>query len=346
MESSDHGSAPGPQRVAWVDLSKGICIVLVVMLHANLDVQQARGTPGWLDHLVAFARPFRMPDFFLIAGLFLANTIGRPWRTFLDRKVLHFAYLYALWATLGYVAFIGRGALKDGQTWQQVAAAYPMLVLEPLGSLWFIHSLALYFLIAKLTRRVPWWLMLPAAAALQSLPIETGWFFTDEFARRFVYFYSGYCLAPQVFQAAAWAATHRAGLLAYLLAWGLTNQLLVSGHLAALPGVSLGLGFAGALAIVFTGVLLSQLPGTEPLRYLGANSMVVYLGYFVSLRLAAKLTGTLVADAGAAALLLTLASILGALAIRWVSMRAGLAFLYRRPPWAHLAPGAGGQASG
>jgi uncharacterized membrane protein YcfT len=336
MESSDPGVPLAHHRVAWVDYAKGICIVLVVMLHATL-LQHDRGGIGWMGHVVAFARPFRMPDFFLIAGLFLTNTIDRPWRTFLDKKVLHFGYLYVLWATLGYVLFVGRGALKDGQSWQEVAAGYPMILVDPIGSLWFIHSLALYFLVARLTRRVPWWLMLALCAALQSLPIATGWFFTDEFARRFVYFYAGFRLAPQVFRLAEWATSHRAGLLAYLGVWGVLNQLLVAAGLATLPGVSLGLGFCGAIAVVFTGVLLSQLPGTGALRYLGANSLAVYLGYYVSLRLAAKVSAGLIHDAGTAALVLTLACILGALALRWATVRAGLAFLYHRPAWAHLA---------
>ncbi len=336
MESSVAVTVPAPPRVAWVDHSKGICIVLVVLLHATLDIQRTRGVEGWMGHVVAFARPFRMPDFFLLAGLFLSSTIDRPWRVFLDKKVLHFGYLYVLWATLGYVLFIGRGALKDGQSWQEVAAGYPMLLIDPLGSLWFIHSLALYFLIARLTRRVPWWLMLAVAAALQSLPVQTGWFFTDEFARRFVYFYAGFRLAPRVFQLAAWAASHPVGLLAYLGLWALVNQGLVSAGVATLPGISLALGFAGAVAVVFAGVALSRHPGASPLRYLGANSLAVYLGYFVCLRAAARLTGDLIPDAGSAALLLALASILGALALRWGSRRAGLGFLYRRPAWAHL----------
>lgn len=322
--------------MAWVDYAKGICILLVVMMHATQDVQQARGAGGWLEHLVAFARPFRMPDFFLIAGLFLARTIDRPWRTFLDKKVLHFTYLYALWATLGYLLFFGRGALKEGQAWSQVVAGYPLIMVEPLGPLWFIHSLALYFLVVRLTRRVPWWLVLLLAAALQSMHVSTGWLVSDEFAGRFVYFYAGYCLAPQVFRAAAWAATHRNELLAYLLVWGLVNQHLVSIGYASLPGISLALGFAGALAVVFLGVLMGQLPGTRALRYLGEQSIVVYLGYFVSLRLAAKASRGLIGDAGAAALVLTFASILGALAMRWLFMRVGLTFFYRRPAWAHL----------
>ena len=48
---------------------------------------------------VAFARPFRMPDFFMISGLFLASVIDRDWRNYLDRKVVHFAYFYLLWMT-------------------------------------------------------------------------------------------------------------------------------------------------------------------------------------------------------------------------------------------------------
>ena len=49
-----------------------------------------------------FAKPFRMPDFFLISGLFLAVVIDRDWRTYLDRKVVHFAYFYVLWVTIQF----------------------------------------------------------------------------------------------------------------------------------------------------------------------------------------------------------------------------------------------------
>ena len=49
---------------------------------------------GFMHLLVAFAKPFRMPDFFMISGLFLGIVVGRDWRTYLDRKVVHFAYFY------------------------------------------------------------------------------------------------------------------------------------------------------------------------------------------------------------------------------------------------------------
>ena len=52
--------------------------------------------------VVEFAKPFRMPDFFLISGLFLARVIDRDWRTYIDRKVVHFAYFYVLWVTIQF----------------------------------------------------------------------------------------------------------------------------------------------------------------------------------------------------------------------------------------------------
>ena len=90
-------------RVDWVDYAKGFCIVFVVVMHSTLGVEAARAKDGWLHGLVEFARPFRMPDFFLISGLFLARVIDRDWREFLDRKVAHFAYFYLLWMTLHFV---------------------------------------------------------------------------------------------------------------------------------------------------------------------------------------------------------------------------------------------------
>ena len=59
-------------RVAWVDYAKGFCIVFVVMMHSTLGVGNTLGQEGWLHSVVAFAKPFRMPDFFLISGLFLS----------------------------------------------------------------------------------------------------------------------------------------------------------------------------------------------------------------------------------------------------------------------------------
>jgi uncharacterized membrane protein YcfT len=74
-------AAPTEERVVWFDYAKGICITLVVMMHSTLGVGDAMGGEGFMHEVVAFARPFRMPDFFLLSGLFLFRVIDRDWRT-------------------------------------------------------------------------------------------------------------------------------------------------------------------------------------------------------------------------------------------------------------------------
>src|SRR5882672_9697879 len=115
---------PSEERVDWVDYAKGFCIVLVVMMHSTLGVEAAVGREGWLHHLVAFAKPFRMPDFFLISGLFLARVI--------DREVVHFAYFYLLWVTIQLI--VKAPGLASEQGWAAVGSLYLEAFVQPFGT--------------------------------------------------------------------------------------------------------------------------------------------------------------------------------------------------------------------
>ena len=192
---------PQASRVDWVDYAKGFCIVMVVMMHSTLDVEQAAGHEGWMHAAVAFARPFRMPDFFLISGLFLARVIDRDWRDYLDKKVIHFAYFYVLWVTIQFAFKAPMFAAEMG--WRGVGLSYLEAFIEPFGTLWFIYLLPIFFVVVKLTRGLPWLAIWLVGAALEIVHIDTGWTVIDEFAHRFIYIYSGYLFAPHVFALAA-----------------------------------------------------------------------------------------------------------------------------------------------
>ena len=135
-------------RIDWVDYAKGICIVMVVMMHSVLGVEAAAGESGFMHALVAFAKPFRMPDFFLISGLFLSVVIDRDWRTYLDRKVVHFAYFYLLWVTIQFGFKASSFAAESG--WAHVGVLYLESFIEPFGTLWFIYLLPVFFVVTKL----------------------------------------------------------------------------------------------------------------------------------------------------------------------------------------------------
>ena len=184
-------------RIDWVDYAKGICIVMVVMMHSVLGVEKAAGDTGFMHAFVMFAQPFRMPDFFLISGLFLAVVIDRDWRTYLDRKVLHFVYFYVLWMTIQFGFKAPGFAAESG--WNHVGLLYLESFIEPFGTLWFIYLLPVFFVVTKLSRGVPAMAVWLVAAALETAHIVTGWTVIDEFCARFVYFYSGYLFASYVF---------------------------------------------------------------------------------------------------------------------------------------------------
>ncbi len=326
------------QRVDWVDTAKGICIIFVVMMHSVLGVEAAVGETGWMHAVVAFAAPFRMPDFFLISGLFLANVIKRDWTLYLDRKVVHFAYFYVLWLTIQFAVkapvFVGEMGVTGALEY------YLISFIQPFGTLWFIYLLPVFFLVCKLThdKGVPWQAVLAASVVLQILPVDTGWLLVDEFASRFVYFHVGYIFAPQIFKLADWACERVGMSLVYLFGWGLINGGLVYAGWSALPLVSLALGAAGAGAIILTSALIVKWGRLNFLRHFGENSIAVYLAFFFPMGVARVILLKLgILDVGTVSLIVTIVASVSPIILMWLIRKTNLGwFLFRRPSWAYL----------
>jgi uncharacterized membrane protein YcfT len=330
--------APAEGRVDWVDYAKGICIVMVVMMHSVLGVEQAAGQTGFMHLVVMFARPFRMPDFFLISGLFLPIVINRDWRTYLDRKVMHFAYFYVLWVTIqfGFKA----PAFAAETSWSHAGLLYLESFIDPFGTLWFIYLLPIFFVVIKAVRNMPPALIWGIAALLESAHISTGWTVIDEFSARFIYIYSGYLFADYVFALSDRARAHPGFALAALALWALVDGGLVALGVSEWPGISLLLGFSGACAIIIIGTLLARMHWLNFLRFCGEHSIVIYLAFF--LPMASTRTVLLhlgiIHDIGLVSLVVTIVGVLGALAIWWAALAVKANFLFERPDAFWIAP--------
>jgi uncharacterized membrane protein YcfT len=329
---------PIRQRVEWVDFAKGICIILVVLLNTTHGVQQVTGAVTVFDSFNVWARPFRMPDFFFIAGLFLMRRIDRPWRSYLDTKVVHFLYFYAIWMTIWYVVRLPQYTEQLGT--QGALLLYLKSYVEPLGSLWFIYMLSVFFVAAKLTKALPVWLVFGLAALLHSLQINTGSRVIDEFSSRFVYFYAGYVFAPHAFAVADYISRQKgAALIAGLTIWAVLQAWLVNAHVAELPIVSLGLGFIGTGAVVTAGVLLAKTRLGAPVRFLGANTLTVFLSYFlfsVATRIILLKSG-MVENPTLIIIAATVMGIVGPVILHAIARRTPLGFLFHRPDALRIA---------
>jgi uncharacterized membrane protein YcfT len=288
--------------------------------------------------VVAFAKPFRMPDFFLISGLFLSVVIDRDWRVYLDRKVVHFAYFYVLWVTIQFGFKAPSFAAES--SWAHVGLLYLESFIEPFGTLWFIYLLPVFFVVTKATRRVPPPLIWVVAALLEMTHLATGWTVIDEFAARFVYFYSGYWFASYVFALSDRARANPPWALAGLALWALIDGGLVAAGVSEWPLISLALGLAGACAIVIIGTLLARAQWLGFLRYCGEHSIVIYLSFFLpmaSTRTLLLRTGW-IHDIGTISLIVTVVGVVGALLIWWAALAVGANFLFERPAAFWIAP--------
>jgi uncharacterized membrane protein YcfT len=344
------------KRLDWVDMAKGLSIFLVVMMYAAASVGEDTGGVGALHWVIAYATPFRMPEFFLISGLFLSQVIDRPWRAYADRRVVHYLYFYALWALIHIIFKVGLLATDPVGAIQQLAWA----VIQPYGVLWFIYMLAVVSAAAKLLAdlRVPVWAVFGLAAILQMAPIHTGSYLVDQFAEYFVFFYAGFVLAPQLFRLAEWTADHLPLALVGLAIWAIINAALVfspgfamhpihpvMGY-AGLPGLHLVLALAGSAAICVIAALLTRLPWMDWLRRLGSKSLIVYVAFVLPMGLARTILIKLGLDEPTALTLVTMAIAIAApLVLYWIVQRISFGqFLFERPAWAHL-PGTKGSRS-
>jgi uncharacterized membrane protein YcfT len=324
-----------------VDYAKGICIILVVLMYVTVGYGEDVNRTSWLDPFVHFAQPFRMPDFFLISGLFLSRTIDAPWRQYLDRKVLHFVYFYVLWLAIQLAIVEVQLLVLQPLSW---IATFGYALIEPINTLWFVHMLAIFYLVTRLLRRVPVAVVLIAAAALHTALfsgiISTDWGVLKEFSRRYVFFFTGYVAAPWVFDLARVVAGNPRRAMLGVAAWAFVNGVLVAYDLHLWPVLSLLLGYAGAAAIVTIGSLLAQRDWAWPLRYAGANSIVVYLTFFFPRGVLSRLAIATVPDWDVAlvSLIITACAVITPLLFHRMIRNTALSFLYVRPAAFRLVP--------
>ncbi|MHA7859667.1 MAG: acyltransferase family protein [Henriciella sp.] len=322
-------------RIDWVDYSKGICMILVVMMHAVINYEHLAGSQGWLRPVVDFAQPFRMPDFFLIAGLFLHRSINSDARSYFDRKVVHFAYFYILWLVI-ILPFKEMGLFFSDP--MAFGKAFLTALIEPVNSLWFLHMLAIFYVVTRVTRMVPIWIMLLVGLGLNTV-YQAGWVHFDwvvanRFMDRFIYFYVGYVGAQLIFQGADRVRSNSVLLIAGLLIWAVINWYFATLDLHHVPLIAPVFGLVGAFAVCALAVLLAKHNVGHIIRYIGQNSLVVYLTFYLPMKATEKLLariGDPLGSVGLSTAIIVVVAVGSPLIFARIVKNTRLAFLYERP---------------
>jgi len=326
-------------RVDWVDGAKGLAILLVALYHSALLLMEDDMAPAWWADLGRVFATFRMPLFFLAAGLFAGSVIARPWRELWNSRLRLLVWMFALWTVIrfGYFAAVPLES-RLGETSLRNLVLAPVL---PVSGLWFVHALFFIFIAAKLMRnRIPAPIQIGAAAIL-SIAFMSGVSFDslsyNGMARYFVFFLIG-CYGKQ------WilAATERPRWTLMVAATALFGVLAVGVYgnsLQLIPGVA----FALSLIAVSAGILMSRClaatPAARGLAFVGKNTLPIYVTNVIAICAVISLIKLLPAFdgwiAGALPVVVAALSVVIGLVL-WVGLRNRVKWLYEAPSFTKI----------
>ncbi len=275
---------PSRHRETWPDVAKGVCIILVVLWHVVTKHYQRVDwdtslpfSAGW-GALGEQLLPLRMPLFFTISGLFAIGAVNRPWPTLVRTRVGKFACLYAMWL------LIHTAIMWFTPGFDTARARGPLQLVEQLTitptNLWYLYALALYFLVARVTAKVPTvWLLtaaflLSAVAAAHLLPVPSN---RGQAYQNAFFFLAGLRLGPTVTAYVAKVDRRRLVTAAAAYASGLALMAVLGAQqwFGVWPAVSILATWFGVTAAV---VLSRRLPRPAGLlSRLGVRTLPIYV---------------------------------------------------------------------
>lgn len=273
-------------RITWIDAARGISIVLVVLYHSETWALPAGlHVPDALASLND-AATFRMPLFFLVAGMLGYKWAQKPWGDLRRNKLAYLVWPFLIWqvAVLAYKLVAVAVFPEYRQSFTTVVFMSVLSPLRPNGETWFLWALAIYFIAAKLLARAPRLVVIVAAIVVSiawgqyaTLVIPArlvdamgpGLMSTPEY---FVFFIAGLLFSSELRRAISsvplWATP------VPIVAWGVWEITNATAWDA--PGIVLAdqiLGVAMGLA------LAKLLAWVRPLRAVGSQTIAIYLSH-------------------------------------------------------------------
>lgn len=266
-------------RVDWADTGRGIAIVLVTLYHATQWLSSLHFPVAvWLETNDVLAS-LRMPLFFTLSGLFARKWLTKSWRELWASKLSLYLWVFIVWEAIASV-FFNLGLLTQGNCCQVGSAVEGWLtaLVLPRFELWFIWVLAIFFVVAKLLRRIDFRIQLVLAAVLSAFALtgwetimNTGWAGAAKF---YLFFLIGLHLRERLLQL---GSTGGAGFIVGSIAvWAVASTSFVLLGIETVPGVYLVNCLLGLVGGVALSRVLARLPW---LRRTGARTLPIYVAH-------------------------------------------------------------------
>lgn len=261
------------QRIEYIDIAKGIGILLVYIGHCEIG-------EGNISGLISWIYSFHMPLFFVISGL-LFSTKHVPATTFYRNKFASLIVPYIIFSIINYV----------------------LLKLSPVGAtlgfitqgwgrnpLWFIPILFLVNVSQYHLMWGKWWERIPILLVLVSLLVwkvhTNGWlpYSASELPWFCICFISGYWMKNLIKNAESWKYQWIYGVIGLVVLTIIlfsvvlpydTNYLHMDNNVICWT-MKYGLGLLGSVSVIFLSMSLNSIKWTTNIfSWVGINSLVI-----------------------------------------------------------------------
>ena len=147
------GPLTAKTRRTWIDATKGVAILLVVVGHTvrglfNAQILPSDGAWGFVDRAIY---AFHMPLFFFLSGLFTLPAKDEHFIEFLRRRLIRLGYPYLIWATLQTLVQVVLSRYTNHPT--RLSELWTIIYLPPM-QFWFLYALFLQVLVIGLLSKL------------------------------------------------------------------------------------------------------------------------------------------------------------------------------------------------
>lgn len=252
------------QRFHWMDLLRGVAVILVVLWHVPSIPLTLGGadTPRWATQVLSALAPYRIPMLLFLSGMLLPRSIDKGMARYYAGKVRNVAWPYVVWMFVTCLILLRPEDLT--KVWHWVGGAY---------HLWFLAVLMACYLVGPLTRFIPAWLWVLPMVLLSPIPS------TNALGRILWYgafFFAGAAATALVarWQARGPALPAIAAGLAIVYGVGVAMGDVPHGEESVLFFIPSMIGIAALLWFA------PRAPRMPLLERAGRNSLVIYLVHF------------------------------------------------------------------
>lgn len=255
------------ERLQWMDLARGLCILLVVILHGSVAVSAVGGidVPKALDTFNRFLDPHRMPMLMFLSGMLLGKSLNKSAHDYVSGKM---AQIYWPFLIFSLTVLLAEDRFTLG-----------FVLKTPISSptlLWYLWFICAYYLIALVIHRLSIPLLPVIVASLLAAPFLPDFMRMARFAYLFAFFLAGHAYVVN---------RHRIRLdgriaVAALVAAAAGGVVSVAGSSVKYDTMFVWAPAALVVVVLFLSDRYVPHQGFRPLEWIGRNSIVFYVAHF------------------------------------------------------------------